>query len=137
MQEMMVPLPDGHTYLAQTVLNLFPNRYSIFKDNLITNLKTLHLKSSVLDIQRINYMANWQLHDMIHARYTLQDPWGQPNLLDSADSSMYAPARPYIWPCRLRVLDTVFPHIIAAATILFWKLECGNYYYSKEETIVL
>ena len=30
-------------------------------------------------------------------------------------------------------LRTVFPHIVAAATILFWKLECGNY--SKEETI--
>ena len=28
---------------------------------------------------------------------------------------------------------TVFPHIVAVATILFWKLECGNY--SKEETI--
>ena len=28
---------------------------------------------------------------------------------------------------------TVFPHIVAAATILFWKFECGNY--SREETI--
>ena len=28
---------------------------------------------------------------------------------------------------------TVFPHIVASATILFWKLECGNY--SREETI--
>ena len=28
---------------------------------------------------------------------------------------------------------TVFPHIVAAATILFWKLECGNY--SREESI--
>ena len=30
-------------------------------------------------------------------------------------------------------INTVFPHIIAAATILFWNLRCGNY--SKEETI--
>ena len=30
-------------------------------------------------------------------------------------------------------MNTVFPHIVAAATILFWKLECGNY--SREETI--
>ena len=29
--------------------------------------------------------------------------------------------------------DTVIPHIVAAATILFWKFECGNY--SREETI--
>ena len=29
--------------------------------------------------------------------------------------------------------NTVFPHIVAAATILFWELECGNY--SREETI--
>ena len=28
---------------------------------------------------------------------------------------------------------TVFPHILAAATILFWNLRCGNY--SREETI--
>ena len=28
---------------------------------------------------------------------------------------------------------TVFPHIVAAATILFWNLECGNY--SREETV--
>jgi hypothetical protein len=28
---------------------------------------------------------------------------------------------------------TIFPHIIAAATILFWKFGCGKY--SKEETI--
>ena len=28
---------------------------------------------------------------------------------------------------------TVFPHIVSAATILFWKLECGKY--SREETI--
>ena len=27
---------------------------------------------------------------------------------------------------------TVFPHIVAATTILFWKLECGKY--SREET---
>ena len=33
--------------------------------------------------------------------------------------------------------DTVFPHIIAAATIIFWKLECGKCgNYSREETIV-
>ena len=33
--------------------------------------------------------------------------------------------------------DTVFPHIIAAATILFWKLQCGKCgNYSREETIV-
>ena len=32
-----------------------------------------------------------------------------------------------------KFLDTVFPHIVAAATILFWKLECGNY--SREESI--
>ena len=35
------------------------------------------------------------------------------------------------------ILDTVFPHIVALATILFWKLECrfkgGNH--SREETI--
>ena len=29
--------------------------------------------------------------------------------------------------------STVFPHIVAAATILFWNLRCGNY--SREETI--
>ena len=29
--------------------------------------------------------------------------------------------------------DTVFPHIVAAATILFWEFECGNY--SREETV--
>ena len=29
---------------------------------------------------------------------------------------------------------TVFPYIVAAATILFWKFECGKY--SREETIV-
>ena len=33
---------------------------------------------------------------------------------------------------RLQIY-TVFPHIVAAATILFWKLACGKY--SKEETI--
>ena len=31
------------------------------------------------------------------------------------------------------ILDTVFPRIVSAETILFWKLECGNY--SREETI--
>ena len=44
--------------------------------------------------------------------------------------------------CKYRVVwmetgknksNTVFPHIVAAATILFWKLGCGNY--SREETI--
>ena len=30
-------------------------------------------------------------------------------------------------------LCTVFPRIVSAETILFWKLECGNY--SREETI--
>ena len=29
---------------------------------------------------------------------------------------------------------TVFPHIVATATFLFWKMECGKY--SREETIV-
>ena len=29
--------------------------------------------------------------------------------------------------------DTVFPRIVSAETILFWKLKCGNY--SREETI--
>ena len=28
---------------------------------------------------------------------------------------------------------TVFPRIVSAETILFWKLDCGNY--SREETI--
>ena len=32
-----------------------------------------------------------------------------------------------------RNLDTVFPRIVSAETIVFWKLECGNY--SREETI--
>ena len=36
---------------------------------------------------------------------------------------------------RAIVLYTVFPHIVAAATILFWKLECGKY--SREEIINL
>ena len=39
----------------------------------------------------------------------------------------------YIKANSYEKLYTVFPHIIAAATILFRKLECGNY--SKEETI--
>ena len=30
--------------------------------------------------------------------------------------------------------STIFPHKVAAATILFWKLKCGKY--SREETIV-
>ena len=30
--------------------------------------------------------------------------------------------------------NTVFPRIISAETILFWKLKCGKY--SREETIV-
>ena len=34
------------------------------------------------------------------------------------------------WLC---CIITVFPHIVAAATILFWNLRCGNY--SREETI--
>ena len=29
---------------------------------------------------------------------------------------------------------TVFPRIVSAETILFWKSECGNY--SREETIL-
>ena len=32
-----------------------------------------------------------------------------------------------------KVVFTIFPHIVAAATILFWKLKCGKY--SREETI--
>ena len=32
-------------------------------------------------------------------------------------------------------LFTVFPRIVSAETILFWKLKCGNY--SREETINL
>ena len=32
-----------------------------------------------------------------------------------------------------KIKDTVFPRIVSAETILFWKLECGNY--SREETI--
>ena len=46
----------------------------------------------------------------------------------------------YIWSCPMasfvfafKLKSTVFPHIIAAATILFWNLRCGNY--SREETI--
>ena len=31
--------------------------------------------------------------------------------------------------------NTVFPRIVSAETILFWRLECDNY--SKEETPVL
>ena len=34
---------------------------------------------------------------------------------------------------EVTLLFAVFPHIVAAATILFWKFECGNY--SREETI--
>ena len=34
---------------------------------------------------------------------------------------------------QIKNLLTVFPHIVAAATILFWNLRCGNY--SREETI--
>ena len=30
-------------------------------------------------------------------------------------------------------ITTVFPRIVSAETIVFWKLKCGNY--SKEETI--
>jgi hypothetical protein len=36
-------------------------------------------------------------------------------------------------PTHSSLEGTVFPHIVAAATILFWKLRCGNY--SREETI--
>ena len=34
---------------------------------------------------------------------------------------------------KFTIQDTVFPQIVSAETILFWKLECGNY--SREETI--
>ena len=37
-----------------------------------------------------------------------------------------------LWAC-IFTLYTVFPRIVSAETILFWKLECGNY--SREETI--
>ena len=33
----------------------------------------------------------------------------------------------------LGLLGTVFQQIVSVETILFWKLECGNY--SREETI--
>ena len=40
-----------------------------------------------------------------------------------------------IYPYMVKKSDrhTVFPRIVSAETILFWKLECGNY--SREETI--
>ena len=34
---------------------------------------------------------------------------------------------------KYKYVLTVFPRIVSAETILFWKLECGNY--SREETI--
>ena len=34
---------------------------------------------------------------------------------------------------EMRTIYTVFPRIVSAETILFWKLKCGNY--SREETI--
>ena len=34
---------------------------------------------------------------------------------------------------KLHFLNTVFPRIVSAETILFWKLDCGKY--SSEETI--
>ena len=36
---------------------------------------------------------------------------------------------------RAILVHTVFPRIVSAETIFFWKLKCGNY--SKEETINL
>ena len=39
----------------------------------------------------------------------------------------------HLEPLQRDFVLTVFPHIVAAATILFWKFECGNY--SREETI--
>ena len=41
--------------------------------------------------------------------------------LFSADSTIF------------KKIYTVFPRIVSAETILFWKLECGKY--SREETI--
>ena len=43
-------------------------------------------------------------------------------------------ATPYLLLLLLnnQVIHTVFPHIVAAAIILFWKLESGKY--SREET---
>ena len=40
-----------------------------------------------------------------------------------------------IWKSKFTIgfVNTVFPHIVAAVTILFWKLKWGNY--SREETI--
>ena len=38
-----------------------------------------------------------------------------------------------ITSCNYKIINTVFPRIVSAETILFWKLDCGNY--SREETI--
>ena len=40
---------------------------------------------------------------------------------------------PFLGLANPLFINTVFPRILSAETILFWKLECGNY--SKEETI--
>ena len=41
--------------------------------------------------------------------------------------------RPFLGLANPLFINTVFQQIVSAETILFWKLECGNY--SKEETI--
>ena len=41
--------------------------------------------------------------------------------------------RPFLGLANPLFINTVFPRIVSAETILFWKLECGKY--SREETI--